>query len=86
MAFEKYTTPQLKKYQRILLVSSIVGLVLMCFALGAGVYLMTKRDSTTHIYLVPTVFGPLAMIPSLFSARMGSEVKRRDKTANVPIK
>ncbi len=77
MAFEKYTTPQLKKYRKILLASSIVGLALMCFALGAGVYLITKKDSNILIYLVPTVFGPLAMIPSLFASSMGREIKKR---------
>lgn len=79
MAFEKYTTAQLKKYQKALLILSIFGIFLMCVALGAGMYLMKKQDNTTLIYLVPTVFGPLAMIPSLFSSSMGSEIKKRNQ-------
>lgn len=77
MAFEKYTTDQLKKYQKILLISSIVGLLVMCIALGFGLYQSSKHDNNTLIFLVPTVFGPLAILPSLFSASIGSEIKKR---------
>ncbi len=80
MAFEKYTTEQLKKYQKILLIASIVLLAIMCFALGMGVYQMSNNDNDTLIFLVPTVFGPLAILPTIFSGSIGSELKKRAKT------
>ncbi|MFS4492200.1 hypothetical protein [Maribacter sp. 2308TA10-17] len=79
MAFEKCSTEQLTKYKKILLISSIVALVIMCFALGFGVYQSSKYDNNTLVFLVPTVFGPLAMIPSLFSAGIEKEMKKRQK-------
>jgi Na+/proline symporter len=77
MAFEKYTTEQLKKYQKILLISSIIALVIMCFALGIALYQISNQKDSNLIYLIPTVFGPLAIFPSLFSASIGSEIKKR---------
>lgn len=79
MAFEKYTTEQLKKYQKILLVTSIVMLGIMCFALGIALYEISNQKDSNIIFLVPTVFGPLAIFPSLFSASIGSELKKRNK-------
>lgn len=81
MAFEKYTTEQLKKYQKILLITSIIGLIIMCIALGYGLYQSSKYDNNTLIFLVPTVFGPLAIFPSLFSASIGSELNKRSQNS-----
>ena len=79
MAFEKYTTEQLKKYQKILLVSSIVALIVMCIALGIALYQTSQQKDSILIFLVPTVFGPLAILPSIFSVSIGSELKKRNK-------
>jgi hypothetical protein len=79
MAFESYTTAKLHWYKKVLLACSIVALVLMCFALGYGLYQSTKHDDTLLIFLVPTVFAPLAILPSLFSAVIDKEIKRRQK-------
>lgn len=77
MAFNKYSDSQLKKCRKILLIIGIAGLALMCFALGYGIYKMNTHDDTTLIYLVPTVLGPLAVIPSMISDSMNNELKRR---------
>ncbi len=78
MKFKKYTDYQLQKYRKILLIVGIVGFVLLCFALGYGVYQMNTYDDTTLIYLVPTVFCPLAVLPSIISDSMNNELKRRE--------
>lgn len=79
MAFEKYTTEQLIKWNKTLLVLGILALVVMCIALGIGLYQSSKNDNNTLIFLVPTVFGPLAIFPSIFAAMIGSEIKKRQK-------
>jgi len=77
MAFEKYTTEQLKKYQKILLVSAVVFLIIMCIALGVALYQISQKKDSSLIFLVPTVFGPLAILPSVFSSIIGGELKKR---------
>lgn len=79
MAFKKYSTQQLKKYQKILLTIAILALILMCVALGIALYDISHQKESNLLYLIPTVFGPLAILPSIFSASIGSELKKRDK-------
>lgn len=79
MAFEKYTTAQLIKWNKALLVIGIIALVIMCIALGIGLYQSSQNDNNTLIFLVPTVFGPMAIFPSIFAAMIGSEIKKRKK-------
>ncbi|GMN04784.1 hypothetical protein MTsPCn5_01720 [Croceitalea sp. MTPC5] len=80
MAFEKYSTEKLKRTQKSLLIFSIVALLLMCVALAFGLYQSSKHHNNTLIFLVPTVFGPLAIIPNMVSASIGNELKKRNKT------
>ena len=79
MAFEKYSTAQLKKANRWLLTISVAGLVGLCFALGMGLYAISKEEDATLLFWVPTVFGPLAIFPALLATIVGGEVKRREK-------
>jgi membrane-associated HD superfamily phosphohydrolase len=79
MAFEKYTTEKLKKYKKTLLIIAIIMLFIMCFALGVGLYQSSNQKDSNLIYLVPTVFGPLTMIPIMFTASIDSELKKRSK-------
>lgn len=81
MTFKKYSDSQLKKYRKILLIIGIAGLVLLCFALGYGVYQMNTYDNTTLIYLIPTVFCPLAVLPSIVSDAISKELKKREEGA-----
>ncbi|MFS4468034.1 hypothetical protein [Maribacter sp. 2210JD10-5] len=77
MAYEKYSTRQLQKYKKVLLVLGIVGLVIMCVMLGAGLY-QTAHGSNNNfiIYLVP-ILGPLVVLPSIFSSNIEKEIKKR---------
>jgi len=79
MAFEKYSDERLENYQKILLITSVITLLIMVAALVFGVILEMKTGSRTLIFLVPTVFGPIAILPSLLSASIGSELKKRKK-------
>ena len=82
MGFEKYSTAQLKKANRWLLTISVLGLVGLCFALGMGLYAVSKDEDSPLLFLVPTVFGPLVIFPALLATVIGGEVKRREK--NIP--
>ncbi len=78
MAFEKYTTVQLKRYQKILILSSILGLAVLCFLLGIGLYQTTHDTGNTIIFLVP-VLCPLVILPGIFSGTIATELKKREK-------
>ena len=77
MAFEKYSTAQLKKASKILLIIGVIALGVTCFALGIGIYQTTKNEDSSLLFLVPTVFGPLAIFPSILASILGGEIKRR---------
>ena len=77
MAFEKYSTRQLKKTSKILLIVGVIALGITCVALGIGIYQTTQNEDSFLLFLVPTVFGPLAIFPSILASILGSEIKRR---------
>ena len=78
MAFEKYTTAQLKRYQKNLILSSILGLAILCFLLGIGLYQTTHDKGTSIIFMVP-VLCPLVILPGIFSGAIATELKKREK-------
>jgi len=80
MVFEKHTTQQLKKYNKILLGIMIFGLFVMCFVTGIELYKISNQEESTLIYLVPTVIAPIfTIVPLIFSSLIGSEIKRRER-------
>ena len=48
MAFEKYSTAQLKKTSKILLIIGIIALAVACFALGVGIYEVSNKGNNTN--------------------------------------
>jgi len=78
MAFENSTTDKLKKYKTILLVSSIIGLGIMCFLLGIGLYQSTHDLGYNFIFIVP-IICPLVILLGIFSGVIDKELKRRDQ-------
>ena len=79
MAFEKYSTEQLKKTSKLLLLSSMVLLAVTIAMLAFGIYQLKQGGSKTLIFLVPTVFGPLVIITSMLATSIGAELKKREK-------
>ncbi len=77
MAFEKYSTAQLKRASKLLLIIGVIALGITCVALGIGIYQTTQNEDSALLFLVPTVFGPLAIFPSILATILGSEIKRR---------
>ena len=77
MAYEKYTTEQLKKAQKILLGLSIVALLFTVVMLVYGIMESSDGGNSSILFLVPTVFGPLSIFPALFASSGGSELKKR---------
>lgn len=55
----------------------MVTLVIMWAPLDIGIYGMNKGQNNTLIFQVPTVFCPLANLPTLFLAFIGMEIKKR---------
>ena len=80
MAFEKYNTAELKKYNKILLGIMIFGLLVMSIVIGMELFRISNQEESNLIYLVPTVFGPLfVFIPLIFSSMIAIEIKKREK-------
>lgn len=78
MPFEKYTTDQLKRHQKILLILSSLGLTILCLLLGIGLYQSANDNGNGIIFMVP-ILCPLVIIPSIFSGTIGAELKKREK-------
>lgn len=77
MSFEKYSTEQLKKFIPILMITIIVGLAIMCFLLGMGLYHSTHNIKSSFIFYVP-LLGPFAILPAVFIGTLDKELKKRN--------
>ncbi|UWX53704.1 hypothetical protein NYZ99_11110 [Maribacter litopenaei] len=78
MAFEKYSTDQLKKFNKIILGILIFGVFTMSLIIGFELSKLSKGEEMKLIYLIPSVIAPiLVVIPLLFSAFISNELKRR---------
>ncbi|MEM8999246.1 MAG: hypothetical protein AAGB24_03195 [Bacteroidota bacterium] len=79
MSFDKYTTAQLRKKSKILLIIGSMALIAMIIVLALALYDIAEGESSSLIYLVPTVIGPLAIIPAVLASIIAAEIKRREK-------
>lgn len=77
-AIEKLTDVQLKKRNRLALGIGIAMLILMVIVLIISLMQISDGEAGVMLpILVPTVLGPLTMIPLLYSSALSAEIKRR---------
>lgn len=77
--FKNLTKKQLKKRQKLCLGIALFMLLLMIIVLTIALRQISQgTNDDMLIFIVPTILGPLTLVPIIISSLLSSELKKRN--------